>query len=279
MAKKVKQKNMPRKSSRMNAEQLRALRNAYDEPLNFKNYITFAAAPALLFGGLLFYLTYVKWFGVVAGLFGVYYGLRVWLPKAIKRNYNIKSFNERNRLLNLLTQQMTDRSKIPKQVLERVVSRIDGELKNDFFPITARIANGATSAEINVMFNKIEEKYKDDIIFAQYLEQIETNFTTGIDNISSLKDMNGYHNDLRKQRDLFLGYKAKRLKDSMTLIFLCLLLITAIQFSMGGHETYMTGFAETGLGRGVSIVYTLIIIGLTHKFQKIYFDDNIMEVQ
>lgn len=279
MAKKVKQKNMPRKKSRMNAEQLRALRNAYDEPLNFKNYITFAAAPALLFGGLLFYLTYVKWFGVVAGLFGVYYGLRVWLPKAIKRNYNIKSFNERNRLLNLLTQQMTDRSKIPKQVLERVVSRIDGELKNDFFPITARIANGATSSEINAMFNEIEEKYKDDIIFAQYLEQIETNFTTGIDNISSLKDMNGYHNDLRKQRDLFLGYKAKRLKDSMTLIFLCLLLITAIQFSMGGHETYMTGFAETGLGRGVSIVYTLIIIGLTHKFQKIYFDDNIMEVQ
>lgn len=279
MAKKVKQKNMPRKNSRMNAEQLRALRNAYDEPLNFKNYITFAAAPALLFGGLLFYLTYVKWFGVVAGLFGVYYGLRVWLPKAIKRNYNIKSFNERNRLLNLLTQQMTDRSKIPKQVLERVVSRIDGELKNDFFPITARIANGATSSEINAMFNEIEEKYKDDIIFAQYLEQIETNFTTGIDNISSLKDMNGYHNDLRKQRDLFLGYKAKRLKDSMTLIFLCLLLITAIQFSMGGHETYMTGFAETGLGRGVSIVYTLIIIGLTHKFQKIYFDDNIMEVQ
>ncbi|MGU9537295.1 hypothetical protein, partial [Proteus mirabilis] len=83
---------------------------------------------------------------------GVAYGLRVWLPKAVKRNYNIKSFNERNRLLNLLTQQMSDPTKIPKQVLERVVSRLDGELKQDFFPITARIANGATNAEITEMF-------------------------------------------------------------------------------------------------------------------------------
>lgn len=279
MAKKVKQKRVPHKKSRMSAEEVRAMRNAYDEPLNYKNYITFAAAPALLFGGMLFYLTYVFWLGAIAAAIGVFYGLRIWLPKAVKRNYNIKSFNERNRLLNLLTQQMSDSTKIPKQVLERVVSRLDGELRNDFFPITARIANGATSSEINAMFDVVEKKYKDDIIFSQYLEQIETNFTTGIDNLTSLKDMNGYHNDLRKQRDLFLGFKSKRLKDSFSLIVLSLMLITALQFGMGNHEAYMKGFAEVTLGHGVSIVYTLIFLGLTHKFQKIYFDDNIMEVK
>lgn len=276
---KNKQKRIPGKKSRMSAEELRALRNAYDEPLTAKNYIIFAAAPAILFGGILFYLTYVWWLGLIAAIIGVFYGLRIWLPKAVKRNYNIKSFNERNRLLNLLTQQMSDQTKIPKQVLERVVSRLDGELRQDFFPITARIANGATSSEINKMFNAVEEKYKDDIIFSQYLEQIETNFTTGIDNLSSLKDMNGYHNDLRKQRDLFLGYKSKRLKDCFSLIVLSIMLITALQFGMGNHDAYMKGFANVIIGRSVSVVYTLIFLGLTRKFEKIYFDDNIMEVK
>lgn len=279
MGKKVKQKHSPRKKKRMSAEEIRALRAAYDEPLTAKNYITFATVPAILFGGLLFYLTYVWWLGLIAAAIGVAYGLRVWLPKAVKRNYNIKSFNERNRLLNLLTQQMSDPTKIPKQVLERVVSRLDGELKQDFFPITARIANGATNAEITEMFDALEKKYKDDIIFSQYLEQIETNFTTGIDNLTSLKDMNGYHNDIRKQRDLFLGYKAKRLKDCFALIVLSILLITALQFGMGNHKTYMEGFANVMIGRGVSVVYTLIFLGLTRKFEKIYFDDEIMEVK
>lgn len=276
---KNKQKRIPGKKSRMSAEELRALRNAYDEPLTAKNYIIFAAAPATLFGGILFYLTYVWWLGLIAAIIGVFYGLRIWLPKAVKRNYNIKSFNERNRLLNLLTQQMSDQTKIPKQVLERVVSRLDGELRQDFFPITARIANGATSSEINKMFNAVEEKYKDDIIFSQYLEQIETNFTTGIDNLSSLKDMNGYHNDIRKQRDLFLVFKSKRLKDCFSLIMLSLILISALQFGMGDHGTYIKAFASSMLGRGTSIVYTAIFIGLTRKFEKIYFDDNIMEVK
>lgn len=279
MAKKVKQKSIRRKKSRMSAEEIRALRNAYDKPLTAKNYIVFAAAPALLFGGLLFYLTYVWWLGLIAAAIGVAYGLRIWLPKAVKRTYNIKSFNERNRLLNLLTQQMSDQTKIPKQILERVVSRLDGELRKDFFPITARIANGATNSEINEMFDVVEKKYKDDIIFSQYLEQIETNFTTGIDNLSSLKDMNGYHNDLRKQRDLFLGYKAKRLKDCFSLIILSVLLVSALQFGMGNHETYMKGFADVTIGRSVSVVYTLIFFGLTRKFEKIYFDDEIMEVK
>lgn len=279
MAKKVKQKSIRRKKSRMSAEEIRALRNAYDKPLTAKNYIVFAAAPALLFGGLLFYLTYVWWLGLIAAAIGVAYGLRIWLPKAVKRTYNIKSFNERNRLLNLLTQQMSDQTKIPKQILERVVSRLDGELRKDFFPITARIANGATNSEINEMFDVVEKKYKDDIIFSQYLEQIETNFTTGIDNLSSLKDMNGYHNDLRKQRDLFLGYKAKRLKDCFSLIVLSVLLVSALQFGMGNHDTYMKGFADVTIGRSVSVVYTLIFFGLTRKFEKIYFDDEIMEVK
>lgn len=279
MGKKVKQKRVARKKSRMSAEEIQALRNAYDKPLTAKNYIVFAAAPALLFGGLLFYFTYVWWLGLIAAAIGAFYGLRVWLPKAVKRDYDIKSFNERNRLLNLLTQQMSDQTKIPKQILERVVSRLDGELRKDFFPITARIANGATTSEINEMFNAIEKKYKDDIIFSQYLEQIETNFTMGIDNITSLKDMNGYHNDLRKQRDLFFGYKSKRLKDCFALISLSVILITALQFGMGNHKTYMEGFANVITGRGVSIVYTLICFGLTRKFEKIYFDDEIMEVK
>lgn len=279
MSKKIKQKRIPGRKSGMSAEELRALRNAYDKPLTAKNYILFAAVPALLFGGILFYLSYVWWLGLIAGIIGVYYGIRIWLPKAIQRNYNIKSFNERNRLLNLLTQQMSDQTKIPKQVLERVVSRLDGELRQDFFPITARIANGATSAEINKMFNAVEEKYKDDIIFSQYLEQIETNFTTGIDNLSSLKDMNGYHNDIRKQRDLFLGFKSKRLKDCFSLIVLTLLLISALQFGMGDHEIYIKAFANSMIGRGVSIIFTAIVIGLTRRFEKIYFDDNIMGVK
>ena len=264
------------KKTHLSKTELQALRTAYGKPLTSIDYLKYTGLPAILFGFVSYYLSYVWWIATIFGIIGVFFGLRVLLPKTVKRSYEIESFNQRNRLLNLMTQQMSDRSKIPKQILERVVGRLDGELKSDFFPITARIANGATSKEISEMFNAIQHKYKEDIIFSQYLEQVETNFTTGLDNLSSLKDMNGYHNDIRKQRDLYLGFKGKRMKDNYTLIIMSLSLITALQFATGNNEMYVNAFAKSSIGIGISIAYTLIIVFIAHKFQKIYFDDNIM---
>ena len=264
------------KKNHLSKTELQALRTAYGKPLTSIDYLKYTGLPAILFGFVSYYLSYVWWIATIFGIIGVFFGLRVLLPKTVNRSYEIESFNQRNRLLNLMTQQMSDRSKIPKQILERVVGRLDGELKSDFFPITARIANGATSKEISEMFNAIQHKYKEDIIFSQYLEQVETNFTTGLDNLSSLKDMNGYHNDIRKQRDLYLGFKGKRMKDNYTLIIMSLSLITALQFATGNNEMYVNAFAKSSIGIGISIAYTLIIVFIAHKFQKIYFDDNIM---
>ena len=285
MTKKTRAKSAPKKThvkrdltkKKYTSVEIQALRNAYDKPLERKDYVKYAAAPAILFSGIIFYLTYDLVLGVIFFLIGVFYGLKIWLPKAVRRTYIIKSFNERNRFLNLITQQMSDRSKIPKQILERVVSRLEGELKDDFFPITARIANGATTKEISEMFNGLQEKYQEDVIFSQYLEQVETNFTTGIDNLSSLQDMNGYHTELRKERDKFLTFKSKRIKDNVSLIVLSFVLITALQFATGNNAMYMTAFASTVIGKVVSVIYTLVAVLITHKFQKVYFDDNIME--
>lgn len=264
------------KKSKYTSTELQALKMAYGAPLTYMDYIKYASAPSILFGSLMFYLTYNLFWGLAVAAFGVYFGVVILLPKAIRQTYIIKSFNERDRFMNLVTQQMSDRTKIPKQVLERVVSRLEGELKDDFFPVTARIANGATSQEIGEMLTALQNKYAEDVIFSQFLEQMETNFTTGVDNISTLQDLNEYHTEIKKRRDEFLRFKKKRIRENVQLVALCYALITALQFAQGDNSIYVQSFANNIVGKIVSLIYVGILIASCNGLQKAYFDDDIM---
>lgn len=267
-----------RKKGVLGADELNAYRNAYEKPLVKKDYLFYLGMPALFVGGLLFILTYTWYLGLVGVIIGAIYGRKILMPKAVIRSYEILSFNERNRMLNLITQQRSNASKIPKEVLVTVTNRLDGELKKDFQLIATKIANGATNKEIKLLFEFINEKYQFDIVFCQYMEQLETNFTTGIDNLDSLKDMTSYHNDLREKRDVFLRYKTARLKDCRLLIGIFLILIGAIEFGFG-FDMFVQIFASQLIGKVVSIAYVLILCVIMRSFFKYYFDDSIMEAR
>lgn len=263
--------------NRLTAEELSAYRNAYEGPLTKNNYLFYIGMPALVLGGFLFYLTYCWYLALPALIVGALYGWQFLLPKSIMRKYQILSFNERNRLINLLTQQVTDKSKIPKTILERVTKRIEGELYEDFSPITSKIANGSTNREIKAMFEVIKEKYIEDIIFTQYLEQLETNFSSGIDNLDTLKDMTVYHNDLREKRDVFIRYKVERLKDFRLLTIIFVVLISALEFGFG-FERYINAFANSIIGKIDSVIYVLAFAFIFISFFNYFFDDSITEV-
>lgn len=259
------------------ADQLCAYRMAYQKPLKNKELLLYIGIPALLLGGLLYYLTYTFFIALIGWILGFIFGWRFLLPKVIYRSYVILSFNERNRMLNLMTQQMSDQSKTPREILERVTNRLNGELYQDFMPIVIKIATGMASFEIKELFNQIRVKYYQDIIFVQYMEQLETNFLNGFDNLNALKDMTIYHNQLRTKRDLFLKSKTEYFKDCQLLILIFFVLITAIEFGFG-HQRFVTTFSNTLIGKIDSIIYVSLFSIIMYHFTQLFFDDSITEV-
>ncbi|MBS7576491.1 MULTISPECIES: hypothetical protein [unclassified Enterococcus] len=260
------------------ADQLSAYRMAYQKPIKNKEYFVFIGLPGVILGGLLYYLTYSLILTSIGLLIGLIFGWRSLLPKVIYRSYTILSFNERNRMLNLMTQQVSDQSKTPREILERVTKRLNGELSQDFMPIVIKIATGVTNFEIKEMFHQIKAKYYQDIIFVQYMEQLETNFLSGFDNHNTLKDMTIYHNQLRSKRDLFLKSKSEYFKDCQLLIMIFLILITAIEFGFG-HQKFVETFSNTLVGKVDSIIYVTLFAIIMYHFTVLFFDDIITEVR
>ncbi|MCH4168620.1 MAG: hypothetical protein LKF42_05155 [Streptococcaceae bacterium] len=266
-----------RKGNLILADQLCAYRMAYQKPVDNKEYLLYIGMPALLLGGLFYYLTYSLLLALIGFIVGFIFGWRSLLPKVIYRSYVILSFNERNRMLNLMTQQMSDQSKTPREILERVTNRLNGELYQDFMPIVIKIATGMASFEIKELFNQIRVKYYQDIIFVQYMEQLETNFLIGFDNLNALKDMTVYHNQLRLKRDLFLKSKSNYFKDCQLLILIFFILITAIEFGFG-YQRFIETFSNTIVGKVDSIIYVSLFSIIMYHFTQLFFDDSITEV-
>lgn len=260
-------------------EEVNALNQKYGEPLGQKHYLKYiggAAAFCAFFATIFTYLWFVALF---VGIFGAWYGYKYILPNIVKRNYFINSLNERNRLVNNLTQILTDRNKSILQALDAAGARSKGELHTDIKVLQASLMSADKKQSSNA-FKVLRNKYEYDVVFTQYIEQVETLYLEGRsapETLETLKEIKSYHNDMREKQIAYMKIKDEHLAGIKQLLMVLIIIIAALTFSFG-FTVYFKAYARSIPGWAGSAIY-LTAAGISlNKFRKLYFDNDIMSL-
>lgn len=269
---KVKQK----KGNLIDIEELNAYQMTYQESLTGKDYTFLIGSPAIVLALLSFALTYYWWVALIFFLIGGFYGYQVILPSTVKRGYEMNSLLERNRFVNNMTQKLTDKEKTLYSAINEVQERSYGELKEDIKKLSANLI-GTNKEQVQNAFASFSFKYREDVVFSQFLEQLETVAYEGNINIEAMKEIKNNHNLIKKKTEDFLkvknGYKEEA-KHMMMLVGFFLLAIT-ISF---GFSTFFEVYARSFVGWVTTVIYMIVIMIVLNKFVKDYFDESIMTV-
>ena len=272
----VQVKAQTRRKGLIDVNELNAYQVAYGKPLNYKDYLQYVGLPAIVMAGLAFALWYSIWVSLICAIVGLIYGFKSIMPKSIKRKYNMKSLQARKIFINNMTQILTDDSKTINKAISIAKERTKGELKEDINLLETKI-HGANKFQISEAFSELKDKYERDVVFTQYLEQLETAMFEGKNNISTLQQIKSYHNDMVKKTNEYMRFKDGSVLDMKQLSLFVVIFIVAITFSFG-FDTYYEGFARSIVGWIFGGIYYLLMIRHSLKFFSFYFDDEIMSL-
>lgn len=265
-----------KKKGVFNVDELQAYAVAYGKPLGKRDYFGLIIAPAFFLSLFSFLLVYYWWVSLIVFLIGGIYGYSVIMPKTVKRNYEVRALQERNKFINNMTQILTDEDKTLVKALSQAKSRCAGELRNDINILEATLMSSDIDS-VKAAFYDLNSKYKEDIVFSQYIEQLETAVLEGKTNIDTFKDIKTYHNDLVRKTKEYHMIKNGHKKDMTQMLIIIVCFILAITFSFS-FTTYYEAFARGLVGWITSLLFFTIISLFLNNFVKLYFDDSIMEV-
>lgn len=266
-----------RKKKVFNVDELKAYRVAYGKQLGAQDYITFVGAPALLLGVISFLLLFNFWVSGAMFLIGAFYGLIFILPMSIKKQYQADGFNQRNKFLNNITQVLTDNNQTVLMALQKVTPRSQGEFRSHLQRFHAMLV-GADNERIREAVVWFGDIYDDDLIFIQYIEQLETALIEGKTNIDTLKDIKTYHNEISKKQREYEVKKSAHLGDMKKLLIVTLVLIVSLSVSFGFGK-YLEAYARHPSGYISAGIYMFLNMMFFKKFSVYLFDDSVMEVK
>lgn len=261
------------KKKRLSIYELNAVQTLYFNKLTIFDVIKTIAMPVLGFGAVTHLIIFYWPATIMAALIGLIFGLVLHLPNTIKKNYYFRSYVERNRFINNVTQLIVNEKITFLDVLEKIIPRLTGELYKDMTMLLAKL-NISDIDSASSQFNLIVEKYKEDVVFCQFFEQLETTHTEGRTNISTFKELKGQHNDmLEKLQDFENDKPGQVTMFILTLVIgVGVILLSTLSF---GLEQYLTTFAHKGVGFLFSGIYLLINFIVYYRMMKYYYDTSI----
>lgn len=269
--------NQGRISRYMNLDELNSYKTAYSKPLDRNDIIKYVILPGLVLSGFSYILLYSWIVSTVLFIAGALYGIKTYLPKSIEEAYHAQSYQERNRFINNLTQVMTDKNKTALQALEMVIPRAKGELHQQLIKLNAQIRTGSKES-IAEGFIELADSHKEDVIFQQYIEQVETAVYEGHSPIGTLQDIKDYHNETVQKLKEFQRGKDSQLSDIKRMMLIVVVIILALNFSFG-YSTYLNAFARTPVGWVTTGIFLTSMSVIFMSFFKAYFDHSITEVK
>lgn len=261
----------------VNIDELKAYKVAYGGKLGTKDYASFVVAPGLLLAVFSFLILFNIWVSLLSFGVGIFYGLAFLLPKSIRKQYEMQSFNQRNKFINNITQVLTDDSQTVLMGLQKVSERSDGEFKDNLSMFHARLI-GADDEMIRDAVTWLSDLYDDDIVFIQYIEQLETALIEGRTNIDTLQDVKTYHNQIRTKQEYYESQKNAHLSDMKKLTVITLILVVMLSVSFG-FSKYLEAFARHITGYITAGLYLIVVGNFLRQFSGYLFDDSVTEVK
>lgn len=263
--------------NRVNIDQMVAFKRAYGGTLGRRDYLKYVLLPGL---GCLFFSTIVLYNPIIsisATVIGMFYGWRVLMPKSIQKAYEQESMIQRNKFINNLTQILTDDTKTVNKALSMAKVRAKGEFKDDLTRLEAGLF-GADISQIQDAMQEITDKYTDDVIFLQYMEQLETAAIEGRTNMDTLKDIKVYHNQMKTKQDLYEKKKLIHVGDMKTMMIFITMFIFMLTYPFG-FSMYLTAFAHNWTGYVFGGLYLVVEWFFFNQFMNFLFDDSVVSMK
>lgn len=258
-------------------EEVRAWRLAYGDPLNKSEILTALFVPFFAAAGLSFSLFYYWWLSLIIGLAAMLYAYLFILPQDEKRDYELNSFYQRNKFINNMTQLLANENNTPISCLKTASSRAEGELKKELTDLQVSLMD-AKDDEIKYSYEEFSEKYKNDIMFDLFVEQLATATIEGCSNLDTIKDVKTYHNEIKKKQQKFIQKKKQEVFNFKFLLVISFVLILAISVSFG-FQKFIDIYAHSLVGWITNTIYLIFLAVTFLSFRKRLIDDSILEVK
>lgn len=260
-------------NKKVNIEQLQAYEEAYGGRLTNKKKWGLIVVNGFILAYFVGLMTWNIWTAIIAFLAGCLFDYYRVLPQQVKMDYYSKSYSERNRLINSLTQVLNDKGKTVIQALQAGDDRSEGELKKDLSVLISKII-GQDNDNVKKAFAEFNKKYEDDAIFTQFFEQIETAMYEGKIDKNTFTDIKNYHNQLYAFYKDYVAARNQNKRMITTMTWIVAGLIAAICISFG-LKTYTGAFPHSYVGYATTFVFLGLNSIWRAGFYKHYYDNSI----
>lgn len=216
---------------------------------------------------LLFILLWII-IGFLFGRFKLY-------PLLIERGYRSRQYDEKNRFVNALTQLLTAESMSVYKCLTIAQHRANGQFGMDLDRFVFRLRDAGDDDVVQV-FNDFCERYRDDLIFIQYMDQIRVTYTEGRANLRTIQQLKDWHGQVKTKQYNFLQQKDRVVMQFKIYLGLTSALILMMHFMPTSLQEYFHNFSMSFVGMGVTGLYMILMLLIVNKLTNVYFDDNVL---
>lgn len=271
------------KKQRKDIKDLVALDNAYGRKLNTKRIFKICAAPSIYMTVMFAMFTLNPFYAIAGFIIGFLYGYNYMLPREVEAQYIMNGYEERNRTLNLLTQSLMDPNKTIIKSIQVCKSRANGEFKKDLSILEAVITNHSSTREVKGAFKKLIEKYKEDVVFGLYMEQLESAIYDGRGENSNdiFKNIKNQHNQFFNEYRGFAEDRNKAKGENYFMLNAVLALgigVSAAAINMTGFALYNKIFFTGPVGLATGLIFIIVTIIVQTGFFKKYYNDSVSSV-
>lgn len=200
------------------------------------------------------------------------------IPGSVKSDYNMKAHNERNRVINVITQSLTSGNPSVKQGIKMAVDSTHGELHDDMNKLYAKLLGDATPEAIHESFLNLREKYKDDIYFGLFLEQLEVGLGKAHPDTRTLTIFRDSHNAEFSTTKKFRMRKRDQLRMVVTMLCMsfgtCVLAATALTY-----KKFVSLYNHSLAGFIITTGFMIVLFMILNHFVNLYQDDSINSIK
>lgn len=208
---------------------------------------------------------------IIGGMF-VYHNI---LPYNVQDAYRQSGERERNQFIHLVTQGMSSDEADMLLVTKNAVNSAHGEFYQDMMQLVISMQLHRDYQGCHPAFQKITDKYQDDIAFGMFMEQIETTFYESEYDIRTFRSFQNFHDTMiNKEKEFFKRKQSWR--SGLVMVIACAWGTCAIIMLSQGYKAYLLNW-NTLFGFCVAtLFFILMAIELRRDFKNFY-DNNVLE--
>lgn len=200
----------------------------------------------------------------------VYWGI---LPYKVDDSYREHSENQRNQFMHLVTQGLSADNASIVYVLQRATDAASGEFYDDMSHLLIKLKQTSDYETCHAAFQKIADKYKEDIYFSMMIEQCETTFFEAQYHIETYRSLQDAHDTMIAKERYYEQQKEAWQRSLRILIILCLGTEYTI-FLLPGIKTYQKVWLNI-TGIVISIIFFIILGMFLRQFYKSFYDNDV----